>query len=289
MNAGWVKKAWAVGEVTLAFAIMHLAFRTFKRFTELGQAENDSGLNFSPGIAMIVVAVAFIVLRGRGLAACGLRVRPFAASLNAALLCLLLLAACGAVVFGCGAPIERPPVSLAGALGPASVSVAGTVLLLWSLRRFGPAIERTPRWIGLCVLIGLPLLPIVVAALQHRAFGHEALSIFWLLAGAGVGEEVFFRGYAQSRLNEAFGRSWHVFGVQFGPGLFIAAAFFGLVHVLNGVNYFAGIYHFLWWQGLATALTLFYGFLRERYGSVTAPAIVHGLGDLLMRMPQLLG
>jgi membrane protease YdiL (CAAX protease family) len=109
-----------------------------------------------------------------------------------------------------------------------------------------------------------------------------------LLVGAGVGEEVFFRGYVQSRLNEAFGRPWRCFGVDFGPGLFGATLLFGLIHVLNGIDYFAEIYRPMWWHGLATASTLFYGFVRERYGSVLPPAIVHGLADLLVRMPGLL-
>lgn len=277
----------AVVDVTLAFAAMHVAFRAFKRFTDLGQLESQTGLNFSPGIAMIIAALAFIALRRRSPAAFGLTPRPFAPSVNAALLCLLLLAVCGAIAFTCGAPFERPPVSPAGAVGPVGVNVAATALLLWSLRRFGSTVEGVPRVAGLLVLIAVPLLPIVAAVMQQRAVGREALTILWLLVGAGVGEEVFFRGYVQSRLNEAFGRPWRVFGVEFGFGLFGAGALFGLVHALNSVDYFAGVYRFMWWHGVAAGSSLFYGFLRERYGSVAAPAVVHGFGDLLMRMPQL--
>src|SRR5262249_57944691 len=40
----------AVCEVLLAFALVHLAYRSFKHFTELGRLEVGAGLNFSPGV-----------------------------------------------------------------------------------------------------------------------------------------------------------------------------------------------------------------------------------------------
>jgi CAAX protease family protein len=275
-------------EVVLAFAVMHVAFRAFKRFTALGQMENDSGLNFSPGVAMLVVAVSLIVMRRRGFAAYGATPRPFFRSINAAFLCLLMLGTLGAIVLACGAPFERPPASPAGALGPMAVNIAATFALLWSLQRFAPFVERTPRVVSLALLISLPVLPILAALVKQRSFGQETLVILWVLGGAGIGEEVFFRGYVQSLLNEAFGRPWRVFGVDFGIGLFGAAALFGMVHVLNTADYFAGVYRFSWWHGLAAGSSLFFGFLRERYGSVAAPAIVHGFGDLAVRLPQLI-
>ncbi len=284
----WIGRVWAVAEVSLAFAVMHIAFRSFKAFTAPGRLESQAGLNFSPGIAMIIVALAFIAMRRGGPAAFGLTPRPFLPGINAAFLCLLVLAVCGGVAIACGAPFERPPVSPGGAMGPAAVNVAATLALLWTLRRFGAAVERTPRVVSLMALIGIPLLPVLVAVVQQRTFGREALTIAWVLGGAGVGEEVFFRGYVQSRLNEAFGRPWRVFGADFGFGLFGAAFFFGLVHVLNSADYFGGTYRLMWWHGLAAGSALFYGFLRERYGSVLAPAVVHGFGDLLVRMPRLL-
>ena len=76
--------------------------------------------------------------------------------------------------------------------------------------------------------------------------------------------------------------------MPFGPGLIIASAFFGLVHVLNTVDYFLGVYRFAWQAGLTTLATFFYGFLRERTGNVLAPAIVHFFIDLTVRLPVLM-
>ena len=70
-NSGWMRSARAIAEVTLAFAAMRVLFRSFKRFTATGQVENLSGLNFSPGIAMMIVAFAFIAMRRQSPAAYG--------------------------------------------------------------------------------------------------------------------------------------------------------------------------------------------------------------------------
>lgn len=40
----------AIFEVLTAFCLVHLSYRSFKHFTNLGQFEVSAGLNFSPGI-----------------------------------------------------------------------------------------------------------------------------------------------------------------------------------------------------------------------------------------------
>ncbi|HKD99721.1 MAG TPA: hypothetical protein VKE69_01825, partial [Planctomycetota bacterium] len=84
-RAPWVGRALAVAEVLVAFAAMHVAFRAFKRFTTWGHLETEAGMNFSPGVAMVVVAVVAIALRRRGLGKSGLTPRPFFANANAGL------------------------------------------------------------------------------------------------------------------------------------------------------------------------------------------------------------
>jgi uncharacterized protein len=94
----------------------------------------------------------------------------------------------------------------------------------------------------------------------------------------GLGEEVLFRGYIQSRLNQAFGRPWRYRGVRLGWGLPIAAVLFGVFHVLNLPQLYAGGLDLKWGFGASTvAWGLFFGYLREWSGSVVAPALVHGV------------
>jgi membrane protease YdiL (CAAX protease family) len=98
-----------------------------------------------------------------------------------------------------------------------------------------------------------------------------------LLIFVGFLEEFFFRGYLQSRMNDAFDRPYRVAGVAIGPGLFIGAAIFGLIHPLTSPG---GI---PWpWAVWTAAGGLLFGFLPEKSGSVVAPAVAHGLFVLPM-------
>lgn len=93
-----------------------------------------------------------------------------------------------------------------------------------------------------------------------------------------IPQEILFRGYIQSRLNEAFGRPYKLFGVSWGAGVIIASLLFGLLHVFNPFNPFTGHYNLtLLWGVWTFFFGLVYGFLREKTGNITAPTIVHGI------------
>jgi membrane protease YdiL (CAAX protease family) len=273
--------------VLAAFAAMHVAFRAFKQFTFWGRLESEWDVNFSPGAAMVVVALAAILLRRRP-AEAGLSPHPVGPGLRAALVSLVLLVGCGLLALPWLEHLRPAAMGAIAALALVGGNLAACVLLLWLLARHERVVDRIPVVLPVGVFGVLAVLPAAAARAQGRGAGWEALSTGWLFLGAGVGEEVFFRGYVQSRLNEAFGRPWRLFGVPFGLGLFGASALFALVHILNTTDYFTGVYRFRWWHGLATFATLYYGLLRERTGSVAASAVVHGYVDLIARMPRLL-
>jgi membrane protease YdiL (CAAX protease family) len=114
------------------------------------------------------------------------------------------------------------------------------------------------------------------------------LAALWLFFGAGFGEEIFFRGYVQSRVDAAFGRPFRLRGFEFGIGLLVSSLLFGLVHVLNTVDYFHGRFDFGWWYGAQSIFVgLFYGCMRSRTGSVLPGAVVHGLSDVFARTSNL--
>ena len=98
----------------------------------------------------------------------------------------------------------------------------------------------------------------------------------------GFGEEIRSRGYAQSRLNEAFGRPWKIWGTSFGPGLIIASVLFGVAHIFQ-----LGASRPNVLVGLGAMLGgLFYGMVRERAGTFLGSAFVHGLNAAAFEIYQ---
>ena len=143
--------------------------------------------------------------------------------------------------------------------------------------------------LGVTVLFLVLCFPLVVALVYCRPFAHTLLTVLWLVIGAACAEELFYRGYIQSRLNESFGRPWRFMGVQFGIGLVISSLLFGFLHALNSVDYFGGRFTFAWGFGVASVFTgLLYGCLREATGSVVAPIVTHAALDVLVIIPALM-
>jgi len=131
--------------------------------------------------------------------------------------------------------------------------------------------------------------PLAVGLYYQRPFAHTLFTVSWLVFGVGCDEEVFHRGYIQSRLNEPFGRPLRFLGVQFGVGLLVSSLLFGFLHALNSAGYFQGRFTFAWGFAVATAcLGLLYGSLRESTGSVLAWAVTHAVVDMMVQVPVLI-
>jgi CAAX protease family protein len=84
-------------------------------------------------------------------------------------------------------------------------------------------------------------------------------------------EEVFYRGYLQSRLNEAWPPRWHVLGAVVGPGLLACATIFALGHIAT-VQLPARLAVFF--------PALLFGWLRARTGGVGASIVFHAFCNL---------
>jgi membrane protease YdiL (CAAX protease family) len=290
-TVGLVGCVATLGEVLLVFALVHLSYRAFKHFTEIGRREVAAGLNFSPGTAMVLYSVAAVALCGRCFAEYGLTLKGWRYSLNVGLLWTGVTVAAAGLVLAL-TPVRLDPLhppDLARTVASSLGALALTLLLALFLRRERRPVRAVPAAVTLLILLALLSLPLVVAAYYRRPVLDVLLSVLWLFFGAGFGEEVFFRGYVQSRVNQAFGRPWRPLGVPFGVGLIVSALLFGLIHALNTVDYFQGRFDFAWlWLVTNFCVGLFFGLLREGTGSVLAGAVVHGLGDVLGRVPSLL-
>ncbi|HDH07067.1 MAG TPA: CPBP family intramembrane metalloprotease [Thermoproteales archaeon] len=113
------------------------------------------------------------------------------------------------------------------------------------------------------------------------------IDVIWFFIFVGFAEELFFRGYIQSRLNEVFTRKYEkILGIEFkwSQGTLITGIFFfGLPHLLVAVNPFTGQVTL---TPLILIITLFacfigviLGVIRERTGDIILPTLIHGLID----------
>ena len=111
----------------------------------------------------------------------------------------------------------------------------------------------------------------VVRRVLEGAVGPDlfgAVVVFGVIAGAT--EELFFRGYMQTRLAEAWGPV---------PAVLVSAACFGVLHVdVSGVH-----------MALAFAMGLYLGFLVEHTGSVLPAVVCHVVNNVVFTLQTALG
>lgn len=289
---GLAERLAAIIEVVVAFSLVHLAYRSFKHFTELGRQEGTAGLNFSPGTTMTVFTVAVLLICRRTFSEYGLAVKGWRYNLNVALFWSVLIVVVAGIAVQTRLVHFDPlhPPDLTRAVVFSSGEIVMTLLLVVFLMRERSLIRCVPPFVSLFALVGLVLLPAVLAILFSRDVLKVTFTVLWLFFGAGFGEEIFFRGYIQSRVNQSFGRPWRFFGLQFGVGLIVSSLLFGFIHALNTVDYFNGRFEFArLWMMTNFFTGLFLGCLREGTGSVLPGAIIHGLDDVLAEVPGLLG
>jgi membrane protease YdiL (CAAX protease family) len=162
-------------------------------------------------------------------------------------------------------------------LGALVLSAANMALLV-VLPRFLNRNPDSAAWQGvLFTIAGLGLVGLwrgTIPPLPKMVLG---VSFFLFLVG--LGEELLFRGYIQSRLNEAYGRPYEFFGINWGWGAIIASLLFGLMHLFaSHFNPFLGQLRLTpWWAVWTFFAALVDALIREKTGSIIAPAILHGL------------
>ncbi|WP_298820172.1 CPBP family intramembrane glutamic endopeptidase [Chloroflexus sp.] len=156
-----------------------------------------------------------------------------------------------------------------------SLILAGSYLA--SLFALGWLLRRKPTRNEDGVVIGA-FTPIWLQLPQPTVVGRAITTFVFFIFFLGLGEELLFRGYIQSRLNDVWGRPFRFFGVPWGWGGLITAALFGLMHALNLGSLVNGNWQWSWWWGGWTFFSgLVFGFAREKTGSIVAPALLHGL------------
>jgi len=169
------------------------------------------------------------------------------------------------------------PLQVSGGILIALMEVIALALTCLILNRQRPV--RSGRS-NVIVMLALLLLPILVALAVRKLSLVIVSTVLWQFVFSGFGEEFVWRGYVQSRLNQAFGRPTSLFGIQFGAGLIIASLLFGLLHAFNTYDPVIGLSSLSWgWALSSFVAALAFGVMREKTGTLVAPGIAHGLPD----------
>jgi membrane protease YdiL (CAAX protease family) len=236
--------------------------------------------NYFSHVLMVVFSVGAMALSGVDMHSYGFTLRQWRSDLSIAIVCLVVwVGFFPSFVFS----------SLAGnALANALIHIAASLLALGlaANKKTPIVVARPGRFVFSCI----SAVPYAVLGANMSPDGGLIFStIIFQFFFAGFGEEILFRGYIQSRLNEDFGKPWSFKGVSFGPGLLISATLFGVLHMLNPFNPFTGSYDLaMWWAVTSGVSGLLFGFVREKTGTVVSASLAHGLIDLGQVIPLLL-
>ena len=222
---------------------------------------------------LVLIALPLLVLLAtrRSFTDYGLAFVPLARPLEIGCLALAVLGPLSGVAFPLLIAFDLSPTGWPGAAILATCYAASLPVVAYVVRNTRPIERGAPQArtvIGLVLVLGLAL----VLAGFVRPHTSVVPAVLYQLLYAALGEEVFFRGYVQSRLNEAFGRPYRLLVVPCGGGLVIAVLLFGLTHVLGPTELPQS-----GWGLWTAAIGLVFGYLREKSGSVLAPAVAHGV------------
>jgi len=88
-----------------------------------------------------------------------------------------------------------------------------------------------------------------------------------------IPEEMFYRGYVQSRFDEVFPRKWRILGADLGWGWIFAALLFAFGHSLVSPQ---------WWHFATFFPGLAFGWMRQRSGGIVAGALFHAWCNVMV-------
>jgi len=276
-------KSKSIIEVLLVFILMK--FFSIWLDSILVNADVDSGWRtFFFGLQAIIIPVAIIGFSGRKWSTYGLSLKDSKSQIHYGFAGAMIMMILG-LGFGF---LKSRGISTSGRTGSIVMSLIAIIMiaLFVFIFRKSKKNDKTEKKLKIRLIYQLSILlimigsPIVAALIKgNNVQGIIAWDLYFLIM-VGFGEEIKFRGYFQSRINEGYGRPWKFFGISFGPGLLIVSLLFGLSHIIQfGVfNPFLGQYNINPWMGLQAFFGgFFYGLIREKSESIVSSGIAHGV------------
>ncbi len=122
--------------------------------------------------------------------------------------------------------------------------------------------------IGILIAVTFGTIEFVILkpALTFSAFetGNLLMNLVYMVLFVGVGEELLFRGVIQRDLTHAFGPA---------AGLVLASSVFCVMHLVGrSISELA----------LVFSMGIIFGYLYYKTGSLTAPIVAHGVGNVML-------
>jgi membrane protease YdiL (CAAX protease family) len=219
--------------------------------------------NYFSHVIMVVLAISAIVIARRSFNSFGFTLGRWRADLRIALVCLISAA-------GYIPSLIYPPIAENRPVTTLIIIAFALLTLALVLRAKDKTVAPQP---GLTVILLAPFALSISSAVSSVGSGTIASTIIFQFIFAGFGEEIFFRGYIQTRINEDFGRRWSIKGVNFGPGLLIAAALFGVLHLLSPFNPLMGLFEVdVLWAQVHSSSACYLDLSERRPGPCSRPA-----------------
>lgn len=278
-------KGHSVLEVVLVFAGLMILAR-WRYAVMAGWGASEMAQMYVSGLSMLLIPLVLIgLVARRNYAAYGLTLKDWKYNLDVGLTCYPVRMISWVGGYGLIVLLGTSYLEPGGAMILVVTCLIQIVVILFIFRRHDQTgqVERASQAspVGnLIVLVVLILFPIGLGLFLGKLTLDVVSTVFWQVVFSGFGEELFYRGYIQSRVNQEFGRPWQVMGVNFGPGLIVSALIFGISHALNSYNPSAGLYDPAWWWAVWTVVGgVFFGLVREKAGSIIAPGLAHGVLD----------
>jgi len=236
------------------------------------------------GLQAIIIPIAIIWLSKRNWSTYGLGRTNLRYLIHYGFIGAMLMMLSG-MGFGFLKSQQINPAGMKGSLLMTIIAMIMILILFFAFRHLNQNKNsdgnRRPRILyKLIILIGMVLCPIVVAIIRKSLTFEIIAWDSYFLFMVGFGEEIKYRGYFQSRVNEEYGRPWEILGIRFGPGLIVVSVLFGLSHIgqFGTFNPFEGQFNINPWMGLQAFFgSLFFGLIREKSGSVISSSIAHGV------------
>ena len=276
-------KGKSIVEVVIVFLLMKL-FSIWFDSVLAGMDVSSGWRTLIFGLQAIVIPIVIIWALKRNWSSYGFNITKFHSILHYGFIGALLMMLLG-LGFGF---LKSRGIDQKGMTGSLTLSLIAVIMIILFLIAAGGSKNREKNKNGLqfrityklLILILLTACPIIVAIIRGSNVFEIITWDLYFLFMVGFGEEIKYRGYFQSRINEEFGRPWQIFGIPFGPGLIIVSLLFGLSHIVQmGIfNPFLGQYTVYPWMGVQAFFgSLFFGLIREKSESIVASGIAHGV------------